>query len=62
MTTEQAILKSLTLILISSRVIYYSTDSVCSSTGTFVKNADATWDVTGTSGIPEGWTVETAIA
>lgn len=26
-------------------------------TGTFVKAADATWDVTGTSGVPEGWTV-----
>ena len=33
-----------------------------SSTGTFVKNAAATWDVRGTSGIPEGWTVETATA
>lgn len=31
-----------------------------SSTGTFVKNAAATWDVTGVNGIPEGWTVETA--
>ena len=31
-----------------------------SSTGTFVKNKDATWDVTGVDGIPEGWTVETA--
>lgn len=30
-----------------------------SSTGTFVKNKDATWNVTGVSGIPEGWTVET---
>lgn len=30
-----------------------------SSTGTFVKNASATWNVTGMSGIPEGWTVET---
>jgi len=28
------------------------------STGTFVKNKDATWDVTGTSGIPSGWTVQ----
>jgi hypothetical protein len=33
-----------------------------SPTGTFVKNAAATWDVTGASGIPEGWTVETATA
>ncbi len=31
-----------------------------SSSGTFVKNAAATWDVTGTSGVPSGWTVETA--
>ena len=32
-----------------------------SSTGTFVKNAAATWNVTGTSGIPEGWTVMTVV-
>ena len=31
-----------------------------SSSGTFVKNAAATWDVTGTDGVPSGWTVETA--
>ena len=30
------------------------------NTGTFVKNASATWDVTGTNGIPTGWTVQTA--
>ena len=29
------------------------------STGTFVKNKDATWDVTGENGVPEGWTVIT---
>ena len=29
------------------------------STGTFVKNANATWDVTGTNGVPENWTVTT---
>ena len=34
-------------------------DGVASS-GTFVKNASATWDVTGNNGIPSGWTVETA--
>ena len=28
------------------------------STGTFVKNPAATWDVTGVSGVPTGWTVE----
>lgn len=33
-----------------------------SSTGTFVKNAAATWDVTGNDGVPTGWTVETASA
>jgi hypothetical protein len=32
------------------------------STGTFVKNAEATWDVTGRNGVPSGWTVETAAA
>lgn len=30
------------------------------ASGTFVKNKDATWDVTGKNGIPTGWTVETA--
>ena len=29
------------------------------STGTFVKNKDATWNVTGDDGIPTGWNVET---
>lgn len=29
------------------------------STGTFVKNANAQWDVTGNNGIPTGWTVQT---
>lgn len=28
-------------------------------TGTFVKNAAATWDVTGINGVPEGWTIQT---
>lgn len=32
------------------------------STGTFVKNSAATWDVTGVNGVPEGWTVEFADA
>ena len=30
-----------------------------SSTGTFVKSRDATWNVRGDSGIPEGWTIVT---
>ena len=33
-------------------------DGVASS-GTFVKNAAATWNVVGTNGVPEGWTVQT---
>ena len=32
------------------------------STGTFIKNADATWNVTDHSGVPSGWAVETATA
>ena len=32
-----------------------------SSTGIFVKNASASWDVTDANGIPENWTIETAI-
>ena len=27
------------------------------TTGTFVKSIDATWDVTGVNGVPEGWTI-----
>jgi hypothetical protein len=30
-----------------------------SSTGIFVKSRSASWNVTGTSGIPTGWTVQT---
>lgn len=30
------------------------------SSGTFVKNSAATWNITGDNGIPTGWTVETA--
>ena len=39
----------------------YWVDGV-SSRGTFVKNSAATWNVTGTYGIPSGWTVQTASA
>ena len=28
------------------------------STGTFVKNKNATWNVTGVSGVPSGWTIQ----
>jgi len=31
-----------------------------SSTGTFVKNAAAGWNIRGVNGIPTGWTVQTA--
>ena len=31
-----------------------------SARGTFVKNSEATWNVTGENGIPSGWTVTTA--
>ena len=30
-----------------------------SSTGTFVKNSSAQWNVTGNNGVPTGWTIET---
>lgn len=33
-----------------------------SSTGTFVKNSEASWNVTGITGVPNGWTIETASA
>ena len=33
-----------------------------SSTGTFVKNSAASWNVSGIHGIPSGWTVQTASA
>lgn len=43
---------------------YYTLNWVkgVASTGTFVKNSAATWNVTGVSGIPTGWTVQTASA
>ena len=42
----------------------YTSDWVngVASSGTFVKNSAATWNVTGTNGVPSGWTVETASA
>ena len=35
----------------------YSWVSGVAASGTFVKNAAATWDVTGSSGVPRGWTI-----
>lgn len=29
-----------------------------SSTGTFIKNKNATWNVTGVNGVPSGWTIQ----
>ena len=31
------------------------------STGTFVKNSEATWDITGVNGVPTGWTVQSVV-
>ena len=44
--------------------IPYTTNWVSgvASTGTFVKNSAATWNVTGNHGVPYGWTVQTASA
>jgi hypothetical protein len=41
---------------------YYTQNWVygVASSGTFVKNSAAQWNVTGVDGIPDGWTVETA--
>lgn len=41
---------------------YYTRDWLynVATNGTFVKNSQATWDVSGSNGIPTGWTVETA--
>ena len=43
---------------------FYTTNWVngVASTGTFVKNAAANWNVTGVNGIPSGWTAQTATA
>ena len=38
----------------------YNWVSSVASTGTFVKNSAARWDVTGVNGIPEGWTIQRA--
>ena len=45
----------------ASGCLYGWVNGVASS-GTFVKNSAATWNVVGVSGVPEGWTVETADA
>ena len=55
-------IKAMFVAIPSSLYSTYGWVSGVSRNGTFVKNAAATWDVTGASGIPEGWTVETATA
>lgn len=45
---------------ISAYNCLYSWVNKVSSTGTFVKNKNATWNVTGTSGIPSGWNIQYA--
>ena len=49
---------------ITAPSLTYTNDWVSgvSSTGTFVKNSAAIWNVSGTLGIPSGWTVQTASA
>lgn len=42
---------------ISASACLYSWAQYVASTGTFVKNVNATWDVTGVNGVPSGWTV-----
>ena len=44
---------------ISARDCLYNWVYDVSATGTFVKSSSATWDVTGVSGVPSGWTVIT---
>ena len=39
--------------------IYMGELPLMTASGTFVKNNAATWNVTGTSGVPSGWTVQT---
>ena len=53
-------LKYIKAMFITTPSSTYTSDWVLdvASAGTFVKNKYATWDVTGSSGIPSGWTVE----
>ena len=52
-------IKAMFITVPSSTYNSYWVENVA-TTGTFVKNSKATWDVSGVSGIPTGWTVETA--
>ena len=57
--TQLNYIRMMAIDISASNCLNYWVDGVA-STGTFVKNAAATWDVTGVSGIPEGWNVQTA--
>ena len=50
-------IKMLATDISASQCLEYWVSNVA-STGTFVKNGSAMWEVTGVSGIPEGWTIE----
>lgn len=43
---------------ISAHDCLYNWVSGVASTGTFVKNKNATWNVTGVNGVPSGWTIQ----
>ena len=43
---------------ISANTCLYGWVYVVASTGVFVKNKNATWTVTGPSGVPRGWTIK----
>lgn len=55
--TKLNYIKMLAIDISATRCLNYWVDGVATS-GTFVKNPEATWDVVGNSGIPEGWTVK----
>ena len=54
--TKLNYIKMLATDISASHCLSYWVNGVA-STGTFVKNKNATWNVTGESGIPSGWTV-----
>ena len=54
-------IKMLATDISANNCLKYWVDGVASR-GTFVKNSEATWDETGTWGVPSGWTVEYADA
>lgn len=57
--TKLSYIKALFTTTPGSSYTSYWTSNVASS-GTFVKNAAATWNTAGVNGIPSGWTVERA--